>query len=159
MQGWESFFVAEAGAAAALAGCSSSPSRSISTASSASTASRGARPEALLILFCVIAVSSLGLVPGQASKGLGLEISGISALTYLYVLVAQLRVVRPPGKKLFWSVMRVVSSSLGLLPLAIGGVSTVLRAGGGLYWLAPGVILSFAAALLDAWVLLIEIQR
>jgi hypothetical protein len=38
-------------------------------------------------------------------------------------------------------------------------VSTVLRAGGGLYWLAPGVILSFGAALLDAWVLLIEIQR
>jgi hypothetical protein len=60
---------------------------------------------------------------------------------------------------LLWTVARVVSSSLGLLPLAIGGVSTVLRAGGGLYWLAPGVILSFGAALLDAWVLLIEIQR
>jgi modulator of FtsH protease len=158
-QGWESFFVAEAGAAAALAGLlfvavSINLDRILSIPGLS-----GRAAEALLILFCVIAVSSLGLVPGQALAGLGLEISGISALTYFYVLFAQFRVVRPPGTKLFWTGVRVVGSSLGLLPLVIGGVSTVLRAGGGLYWLGPGVILSFGAALLDAWVLLIEIQR
>ncbi len=31
--------------------------------------------------------------------------------------------------------------------------------GGGLYWFAPGVVFAFVAALADAWVLLIEIQR
>jgi hypothetical protein len=38
-------------------------------------------------------------------------------------------------------------------------VSLLLRAGGGLYWLVPGVVLCLVVAVLDAWVLLIEILR
>ena len=39
--------------------------------------------------------------------------------------------------------------------------ASILLAGNpaGLYWLAGGVIISFAKAVLDAWVLLVEINR
>jgi hypothetical protein len=45
------------------------------------------------------------------------------------------------------------------LPLMIGGVSLLFRAGGGLYWLVPGIVLCLLVAVLDAWVLLVEILR
>jgi hypothetical protein len=45
------------------------------------------------------------------------------------------------------------------LPLMIGGVSLLVRAGGGLYWLVPGILLCLLVAVLDAWVLLVEILR
>ena len=32
-------------------------------------------------------------------------------------------------------------------------------AGGGLYWVTAGALLSFCASILNAWVLLVEIQR
>lgn len=54
---------------------------------------------------------------------------------------------------------RIVMTQLAVLPLLAAGVSLLLGAGGGLYWLVPGVILCLVVAVLDAWVLLIEILR
>ena len=54
---------------------------------------------------------------------------------------------------------RVVITQVAVLPLLAGGASLLLRAGGGLYWLVPGIVLCLVVAVLDAWVLLIEILR
>jgi hypothetical protein len=47
----------------------------------------------------------------------------------------------------------------GTLPTAAAGISVLARGGGGLYWLAAEVILGFVGAAVNAWILLIEIQR
>jgi hypothetical protein len=52
-----------------------------------------------------------------------------------------------------------VITQVAVLPLLAAGVSLLLHAGGGLYWLVPGVVLCLVVAVLDAWVLLIEILR
>jgi hypothetical protein len=41
----------------------------------------------------------------------------------------------------------------------VGGVSTLIEAGGGLYWMQAGVILSLLVGLANGWVLMIEILR
>jgi hypothetical protein len=56
-------------------------------------------------------------------------------------------------------IRRIVLAQAAVLPLLIAGVSLLLLTGGGLYWLFPGVILCMLLAVLDAWVLLIEIAR
>jgi hypothetical protein len=48
---------------------------------------------------------------------------------------------------------------VAVLPFLVAGVSLLLRAGGGLHWLVPGVVLCLVVAVLNAWVLLIEILR
>jgi len=48
---------------------------------------------------------------------------------------------------------------LATVSTAVAGASLLAQAGGGLYWLVPAVILAIVAALIDAWVLLIEIVR
>jgi hypothetical protein len=50
-------------------------------------------------------------------------------------------------------------ASAALAGLLFAGVSLLLGAGGGLYWLVPGIVLCLVVAVLDAWVLLIEILR
>jgi hypothetical protein len=45
------------------------------------------------------------------------------------------------------------------LTLVIAGVAVLWVGPGGLYWLVAGTLFSILAALADAWVLLVEINR
>jgi hypothetical protein len=54
---------------------------------------------------------------------------------------------------------RIALAQAAVLPLPVAGLSLLLEAGGGLYWLVPGIIGCLVVAVLDAWVLLIEILR
>ena len=38
-------------------------------------------------------------------------------------------------------------------------IIVLTRGAGGLYWLVPAIVISFIKAILDAWVLLVEINR
>ena len=43
--------------------------------------------------------------------------------------------------------------------MTVGGLSIALGVGGGLFWTLAGVVLGFAVAVINAWVLLVEINR
>jgi hypothetical protein len=45
------------------------------------------------------------------------------------------------------------------MTFAVTGVTLLLHAGGGLYWLIPAVTLANAVGVFNAWVLLVEIVR
>ena len=50
-------------------------------------------------------------------------------------------------------------NQIALVPYGIAGVTLMLQGFAGLYWLAPALLLSFVKAILDSWVLLVEIDR
>jgi hypothetical protein len=157
--GWENFLVAETGAAAALAGLlfvavSLNISRILGY-----PGLPGRAAEAMLMLFNVLASSSLGLIPGQSSRSLGLELVAVNLLICVVTMVQQIRDARRPEQRAWWSATRISTSQLGLLAMLATGVSLLAQRGGGLYWLPAGIILSFGAALYDAWILLVEILR
>jgi modulator of FtsH protease len=49
--------------------------------------------------------------------------------------------------------------ALALVPLILAGLTLLVEAGGGLYWLVAGVVFAIVAAVANAWVLLVEILR
>jgi hypothetical protein len=53
----------------------------------------------------------------------------------------------------------VVVTQAAILPMVVAGVSLLVEAGGGLYWLVPGVAFSLVVAVVNAWVLLVEVVR
>jgi hypothetical protein len=55
--------------------------------------------------------------------------------------------------------MRVVANQLPPLAYVVAGGLLVAGRPNGIYWIVPGVLLSFTAGIFGAWVLLIEIQR
>jgi hypothetical protein len=53
----------------------------------------------------------------------------------------------------------MLTSQLPALPFVAGGSLLLAGAPSGIYWLAPGAILSLAGGVFNAWVLLVEILR
>jgi hypothetical protein len=160
MSGWENFFVAEVGASAALAGLlfvgvSINLSKIITIAGLPGRAFEG-----LAVLLAVLVVSSLLLVPGQPLQLVSAEVLlvGLTIWTTLVALqVNHLRKLEPQLRQKF--VIRVILGQMAALPFVIAGITMLVEGGGGLYWLVPAVIFSFLVSLLDAWVLLVEINR
>lgn len=156
--GWENFFVAEVGAAAALAGLLF-VAVSINLGKVLSHPQLPGRAgESLFILMGVLATATLGLVPAQSSGALGAEVLAVGLIVWGYPISIQIG-ARVPGTPRRWMLTRVVAHQIATLPIVAAGVSLLVGAGGGLYWLLPGTILSFVAGMLNAWVLLVEIQR
>lgn len=156
---WSNFFFAEVGASAALVGLlfvavSINLSKII-----AAPALPGRAFEALALLVMVLLVASFGLVPGQSTTALGLEILITSIVTWWVTVWIQWRAPRDPGAPIVWMLSRVITTQVATLPMIVAGASMLATTGGGLYWALAGVLAAFVAALIDAWVLLVEIQR
>jgi hypothetical protein len=115
--------------------------------------------ETLSILVGLLLLSVFMLVPGQGQVVLGIEIGGLGVLLGTALLVKRLRLHRAPGEPRAWSVVPLIVILTATVPMIVAGISLLAGVGGGLYWLVPGLLLAFAGSILNAWILLVEIQR
>lgn len=162
---WDSFFVAQAGAAAALAGLLF-VGVSINVATIAASTRLVRRALESLVLFAeVLILSVVALVPGASRTALGWGLLGISVVAWAGVSRVHLLTIATarsaePGVTPRSSVpVEVALGQAATISFVIGAATLIAASGGGLYWFVPGVVFAFAAALTNAWVLLIEIQR
>jgi len=157
---WSEFNVAMVGATAALAGLLIvAMSVNISTIMSSKTMpARLAASIAALVL--AITVSALGLIPGQPLVVYGIEmvVAALGAGVFQWHAVAL--VFRQSGVPRNY---RFGQSAAGVFPIAaflLGGVLVIAGRGeAGLIAAAIGSILAIIAALLMAWVVLVELLR
>lgn len=158
MQGWSNFFVAELGAAAALTGLlfvavSINLSRILQFAHLPARAA-----EALLTLLAVLFVPTFALVPGQSLRAFGIETGAIGSALWAVLTVFLIR-GRKFDRKYVGFFARVLVNQLPMLPFMVSGALSIRGRSCGVSWIVPGVLLSFAAGILGAWVLRVEIQR
>jgi hypothetical protein len=156
--GWENFFVAEAGAAAALSGLlfvavSINLARILSIRHLPERAA-----ETLVVLMSVLVVATFGLVPGQGHVALGCELLGVGLVVWVMAVRAQAIAHRDVEQRR-WLPTRVVGTQAASLPLVVAGGLVASGRVCGLYWIVPGTLAAFASGMLNAWVLLVEIQR
>ena len=157
-QDWTSLFVASAGASAALTGLlfvavsvnierilefPGLPERALQT---------------LLLLLGVVLISITCLIPGQTATVLGVELLVIGIVFGGAICLLLLRTV-PGAKEHDRAAQHLALLLPGTLPILIGAVSLLLQAGGGLYWIVGGILGAIFGASVNAWVLLVEIQR
>jgi modulator of FtsH protease len=156
---WQSFFMAEAGAAAALAGLlfvgiSINLSRIISISRLPSRAFA-----ALLLLVTVLLIASLALVP-QSQLFLGAEILLIGLFVWITILTLDIRVWRQTDAQFRRSfAMLITVNELATLSYVVAGGALALGYERGIYFLVPAMLISLVKAMGDAWVLLVEINR
>jgi hypothetical protein len=156
--GWSNFLSVEAGAAATLAGLifvavSINLGKIIEYAGVP-----GRAAEALALLMGVLFICTFGLVPSQTASSLGTEFLAVGGLLWLMTVsfhVGQLRRKHP----LRWLVPRALLCQCATLSFCAAGILLILGHASGIYWLIPGCVASFAAAITSAWVLLVEIVR
>jgi len=160
MQAWSAFFQVQAGASAALLGL---VFVSLSINADRIIASRhlpNRALEALVILFLNLAFSSLCLVPGQDQRMPAIETLGLVATVWVIISVLHhhnLRTIEPEFRPHAW--VNTVVGQLVALSWFLGGLALWFQGEAGVGWLVPSIMLSYALALLNAWVLLVEINR
>lgn len=166
MDGWDNYFVAQAGAAAAFAGLVL-VSVSINLEkiiNGPGLVGRSAEP--LIILFTLFVSASCMLIPDQAIWVYGIEILVIAiafGATIGFVLRRQHGVLFspanpvPPPPHSFQ--LRVVLCLVTAAALMAAGVLLALGHDRGTFALVPAMLVGFLLAFLDAWVLLIEVDR
>jgi hypothetical protein len=120
----------------------------------------GRAAETLGALLALLAISALMLVP-QATRTAGVEVIVISVSLLATTLRSQTTAIQraDPKQPRSWHVSRVMATAPAGIPAVVGGVSLILQAGGGFFWLAAAELLGIAGATYNAWVLLIEILR
>lgn len=160
-EGWHDFFVANVGAAAALAGL-------IIVAMSVNieaiikipviTARAGATVASLVLS---LVSGGIMLIPAQNTLPLGAAILVAAVITGVIVTQSAVQVVRverrhrPPMS----TTAKVVVAAIQVLPFGVGAVLLLTGNSAGIAWIASGVLLVFAGSATNAWVLLVEILR
>lgn len=158
---WSDLFVATAGASAALAGLlfvavSINVERILKYEG---LPERGL--ETLGLLLTALVISIAGLLPGQGHVALGLELVAITAALLAFLLALPVArelpddAAAPPNYLVGRWAIRLSGTAL----VAIGALTELLAAGGGLYWVAAGIVFLTLGAVANAWVLLVEILR
>jgi hypothetical protein len=156
---WKDFFVAVSSVAASFAGLlfvglSINLTRILGTPGVPARAG-----ETLIFLGGVLVSSLLGLIP-QPPIAFGLELLCVGCFVWGVATFLHVRALRRHEyDTVAHGLQRVTYSQVAALPLVIGAASFLLREGGGLYWLAPALILPLLASMVNAWVLLVEIMR
>lgn len=158
--GWNDFLIAAASALGALAGLvfvalSINLSRIIEIPGVVSRAA-----ETVILLAGGLIGSLIALVPGLSREQLGfllllvwLPVWGVPSFSQ-FKEIAGRKYMRP-----MFAATRVTLHQTAAIPLLVASLALEGYVPGGLRWLAAALILSMVAALVNAWVLLVEILR
>lgn len=157
---WDSFFSAEVGAAAALAGLifvgiSINLQRILGLPMIARRAF-----QALLVLLGILAVVSILLVPGLTGADAGASVLVVAVLLLLTLDIIEVNNWRGAETKIRRLLFQhTVEIQLPPALMVLGGASLVVGNPWALYWFLPATLLSFLVALIEAWVITVEILR
>jgi hypothetical protein len=157
---WFEFGVAVVGAAAGLSGLLF-VAMSINIERIVAVPRLPSRAAGNLVLFALpLLLGTWMLIPAQARVLLGVELIGTGVLAGALML----RLHRPSNRVgqealTSWLLGSYVPSIAVAGLTVVGGATLIAGQGGGLYWVAPAIFISFATGLLGAWVLLVEILR
>ena len=161
MNEWKDFWVAIAGSAAALTGLifvgvSISLQRILSHPQLPSRAM-----QSLLLLLTVLVVATLNLIPGQPQFLVGSEVLIIGILVWAITLRSDLKALpKTDSAEKKYIRQNILLTQFAVIPYIISGIVILLKGTDyGFYFITPGIILCFIKAVLDAWVLLVEIYR
>lgn len=157
---WHDFFIAVAGASAALTGLifvgiSISLTKILSI---------GGLPDrallSLLLLLNVLAISILFLVPDQTTDTLGIDVLIVGIIAYAVILKLDSRIFKHKQNKFkqLYALYFLVDHA-ATVPFIIVGFALTMGWNNGIYWIVAGALFSIIKAVLDGWVLLVEINR
>jgi modulator of FtsH protease len=158
--GWDNYFMAQVGASASLAGLVFVGISLNLTKIMSSGHLPNRAQEALLALLLNLLVSSLFLIPAQTAPSLGVEILVVGLLAWWCAILLHVDSLRRMDTAFRRRAMTAaVLGQLLFISVWVAGAVLLLAGPVGVYWLVPGLLLSYLVALANAWVLTVEINR
>ena len=153
---WRDFGVTVAGLAGALTGLLfvAVSIKSETLARSRSLASRAAQT---LVLFMTSALAAIVLVAPQPGAALGAELLVLAGVSGIGLFVLDRRGGHDPVNRVARYVERASPNMVTAVLVGLAGLTFLLKAGGGLYWMIPAVVASLIGGVINAWLFLIKV--
>jgi len=158
---WIDFFVAAAGASAALAGLVF-VALSVNIRRILEHQHLPSRAGSTIATLILILVSSMAALIHQEMVALGVEILVLSICCWMLQIWSMVQAIRAQsalGRPVSETIVATTIGQLQVLPFIAGGILLTRSDPNGMYWVAGGVIAIFIFSVLNAWVLLVEILR
>jgi modulator of FtsH protease len=157
---WDSFFVAETAAAAALLGLmfvalSINLKQVIESAGLADRALG-----ALLLLLAILIAGLLLAMPDQPVSVLGIEAAATAIVTGVIATLLGLRGLRRADAQFRINfIQNLVTNIAALAPILVGGLLMLGGGEAGFYWVGAGMCIVIFKAVSEGWIFLVEINR
>jgi hypothetical protein len=153
---WHDFGVTVGGLAGALTGLLFV---AVSIKSDTLAKSRGlsSRAAQTLVLFMTSALAALVLVAPQPGNALGGELIALAAASGVVLNILDRRGGHDDTSRVARYIERASPNAVTSVLFGVAGITFLLPAGGGLYWLIPAVVASLVGGVINAWLFLVRV--
>jgi hypothetical protein len=153
---WASFGAALAAVAGALTGLLFV---ALSVKSDTLLASRSLRGRATqtLVLFMTSVLIAVCLVAPQPAAALGAELIAVAVASGTLLLILDRRAGHGSNLEVARDIERFAPNALTTALVGVAGLTLLVKAGGGLYWLIPAAVASLAGGVVSAWLFLVRL--
>ena len=153
---WHDFGVTAGGLAGALTGLLfvAVSIKSDTLAKSRSLSSRAAQT---LVLFMTTALAAIMVVAPQPGAALGGELIALAALSGAALYVLDRRGGHDQTSGVARYIERASPNAITSVFFGVAGLTFLVTAGGGLYWLIPAAVTSLVGGVINAWLFLVRV--
>jgi hypothetical protein len=123
-------------------------------AASRSLTSRAAQT---LVLFMTSVLIAVLLVAPQPPAALGSELLALAAVSGTALLVLDRRAGHGSDQRVARFIERFSPNTITAVLVGVAGLTLLLQAGGGLYWLIPAAVTSLLGGVVNAWLFLVRV--
>ena len=123
-------------------------------AASRSLSSRAAQT---LVLFMTSVLAAVLLVAPQPPAALGWELLALALVSGAVLLILDRRAGHGSDQGVASYVESFSPNSITAVLVAVAGITFLLKAGGGLYWLIPATVASLLGGVVNAWLFLVKV--
>ncbi len=127
--------------------------RSAAVAASRSVNSRAAQT---LVLFMTSVLTAVLLVAPQPPAALGSELLAVAVVSGIVLLILDRRAGRSTEHGVVRYIERFSPNMVTAALIGVAGLTFLLKAGGGLYWLIPAAVASLLGGVVNAWLFLVS---
>jgi hypothetical protein len=153
---WHDFGVTIGGLAGALTGLLF-VAVSIKSETLANSRSLSSRAAQTLVLFMTSALAAVMLVAPQPVDALGAELITLAAVSGAALLVLDRRGGHDQSSRVARYIEVASPNAITSVVYGVAGLTLLLTAGGGLYWLIPAVVCSLVGGVVNAWLFLVRV--
>ncbi len=153
---WHDFGVTTGSLAGALTGLLF-VAVSIKSSTLAESRSLRSRAAQTLVLFMSAALTAVILVAPQPGNALGGELIALAAVSGAALYVLDRRGGHDAASRVARYIEVASPNAITSVLFGIAGLTFLLSAGGGLYWLIPAVVCSLVGGVVNAWLFLVRV--
>ena len=123
----------------------------------AASRSLSSRAAETLVLFMISVLVAVLLVAPQPAAALGSELLAVAVVSGAALLILDRRAGHGSDQVVARFIERFSPSTITAVLVGVAGITFLVKAGGGLYWLLPAAVASLVGGVVNAWLFLVRV--